>query len=119
MTKALMVLLNGIDETQRRLIHTQIKQHAQQWWHEMPDVWIILSDESLSIWHTRLKVFVPSMPSNMMIFTLPDEGRQWSAVGDPSKWKWIKENYLQPTGNPRRQLPVGHNAAGVRTAAQN
>jgi hypothetical protein len=117
MTKALMILLDGIDETQRRLIHAQIKGHAQEWWHEMPDVWMVLTDEPVATWHNRLKVFVPSQPGFLMIFSLPDQGRQWSASGVPSKWKWIRENYSAPTGNPRRQLPVGQNAAGVRTAA--
>lgn len=118
MTRALMVLLDGIDETQRRLIHAQIKTHAPKWWHEMPDVWMILTEETVAVWHDRLKVFVPSQPSFLMIFSLPDQGRQWSANGMPGKWKWIKENYSNPSGVRARQLPVGQNAAGLGAAAR-
>lgn len=117
MTKSLIVLLDGIDETQRKLIHAQVKAHAEHWWHEMPDVWIIMSDESPAIWQQRLRVFVPTLPGFLLVFALPEgENRKWSGSGARNKWKWIHENYAAPGGQSARPLPENAkvNSAPVR-----
>lgn len=108
MTEFVMIIVDGIDETQRTLMHAQIKKHATGgWWHEMPDVWIAESDHSVEVWRQRLGVFVPHAPSLLLVFKLPSEGnRKWSGSGVRSKWLWILENYATPGGKqPQPSLP--------------
>lgn len=105
MTEFVMVLVDGIDETQRTLMHAQIKKQSKGWWHEMPDVWIVESNEAVEVWRQRLGVFVPHAPALLLVFKLPSPGeRKWSGSGVKSKWVWILENYATPGGKP--PMPV-------------
>lgn len=102
-----LIILNGIDETQRTLIHASIKDGASEWWHQLPDVWIAKGAGTQGLrsevqwWRDRLKVFVPHAPSSLLVFLLPPEGkRAWSAKGMKSTWAWLETNYATPGGNP-------------------
>ncbi|MFL4475555.1 hypothetical protein ACIPVK_16285 [Paeniglutamicibacter sp. MACA_103] len=107
MSGFLIILLAGIDETQRTLIHAQVKKNAEEWWHEMPDVWIVASDESPQAWRERLKVFVPNAPGFLLVFMLPAEGgRKWATSGLKSKWKWVLDEYATPNGRLPANKPA-------------
>ena len=73
MSRAFIVVTDGLDETQRSLIHYQIKEHAEDWWHEFPDIWVVVGGQSPVEWRDRLGVFAPLLPSGVLVIQLAGE----------------------------------------------
>lgn len=96
-----LIVFDDIDTTQQNLIHSQIKDQAEDWWHRMPNVWIVKSDMSTSDWRESLKPFIPQdQPGELLILALPQEGRrQWSGYMQTSKYDWLSRVYARSRGD--------------------
>lgn len=77
MSNAFVVLAYRIDNTQRHLIHQTVKAVAEDWWHEFPDVWIVVGGDKASEWRNRLEVFTPTAPSGLLVLRL--DGSEWES----------------------------------------
>ncbi|WP_433355040.1 hypothetical protein ACQPYV_31925 [Micromonospora saelicesensis] len=95
--KFFLIVAEGIDNTQRELIQHLIKAEADDWWHELLDVWIVRGGLSASNWRARLSVFVPAAPSGIMVFglpTLPAEREiAFRMPKGSARTKWLYEVY--------------------------
>ena len=102
----LIVIADGIDSTQRMLIHEALVRDTEDWWHQLPNVWIIRSDRSPAAWLESLTVFVPKAPSALLVLQLSNDQKLWGAsLPDQTAVEWLATQYSQrPASNvtPRR-----------------
>lgn len=88
-----MVLLITYDKTKLSFdwdpLHDAIKA-AGTWWHHLPNVWIVDTTESPSIWTSRIKGLLPTNAS-LLIIEVTDN-RQ--GILPKTAWKWLQNrNY--------------------------
>ncbi|MEV0154142.1 hypothetical protein AB0H57_10435 [Micromonospora sp. NPDC050686] len=103
-----LVVAEQIDATQRNLIQHMIRTEAEDWWHESLDLWIVRGGESANDWRKRLGVFVPSAPSGIFVFKLPqaksERSLAWRLAKGYERTKWLYEVFLEkepPTPKPK------------------
>ncbi|WP_431835921.1 hypothetical protein [Cellulomonas sp. Y8] len=89
---AVVIIAYDIDATQRRLIHAAVREESDQWWHELPDVWVAISELNVTDWKSLLRGFVPQPPSGLMVFALPEDKRRFWHRG-PLDFTWFRENF--------------------------
>jgi hypothetical protein len=115
MSAACIIITVGLDETQRKLIHQQVKERAEDWWHEFPDLWVVVGGGSPIEWRDRLMVMTPFLPSGLLVFPLagddwPDR-KLFAAKMDSTKTAWFTgksaEKSLPKPEDPWAQLPAG------------
>ncbi|GAA4578645.1 hypothetical protein GCM10023176_54970 [Micromonospora coerulea] len=94
MTDFYLVVADQIDNTQRTQIQHVIREHAESWWHEFLDVWIVKGGESLSFWLKELRAIVPVKPSGILILKLPPDGSRAYASRAGASLTWLKEEYM-------------------------
>ena len=82
-----------MDSTQREQTQAFVKNHTANWWHQQPDVWIILSEEDLSFWFDHL-VAIFHDSAKFFILALPEYGSR--AYATKGYAEWLKDNYFEP-----------------------
>lgn len=104
MTSYHVIIADGIDNTQRKLMHETVKRLADSWWHELPDVWVVSGGpDDASGWRDVLRGFVPLTPSRLLVLQVkPTPGGRWAATDRTNSGftDWFKENL-----NLRSQSP--------------
>src|SRR4051812_49096018 len=82
----------------REAIQEMVKQNAEEWWHQMPDVWIVQGG-SVVDWRDRLLPLrtAAGVNSRGLVLQLPKPfgGRSWAATGQTAakEFSWFPENY--------------------------
>jgi hypothetical protein len=92
-----VIVVENVDDTQRVLIHEAVKEVAQDWWHQMGNVWIVQGLQRAGDWRDLLKPFVPLPPATLLVLRLPQmTQRSWATAfrkGD-NGGVWLKEKYM-------------------------
>lgn len=88
-----IIVAEDIDNTQRTLIHELVKAASDDWWHDLPDVWVVKGGGTADDWRDRLRPLVPLAPSSVMVLALkPTPGNRWATQGRLSTVSnWWKE----------------------------
>jgi hypothetical protein len=77
-----LIVADEIDNTQRTLLHELIKEHSDDWWHDLPNVWVAKGGGSAHEWFERIQPLVPLSPSTVMVLALQTTpGNRWAAKG--------------------------------------
>lgn len=100
MTESVLLIIGDeINNTQRNQIHAAVRSEAKTWWHEMPDVWMVKTDDSAVAWRDRLGVVV-GIGGSLLVLGLPDMGgRTWATRGKIGL-DWLRDHY----GNSPREI---------------
>jgi hypothetical protein len=106
-SKAFVVLATSLDETQRTLIHEAIKSKAEDWWHELPDVWVVVGGESAEFWRDIVGMMTPIAPSGVLVLELAGEGwpevkKGWASRMVKARTAWF--NPPDPWATPGKEL---------------
>ena len=100
---ATVIIVDSVTTEQREAVHEVIKERAAAWWHHVPDVWIVLSDQTTADWKNLLKTELHAGPASLLTLRLPgDKGGRWSTFGfsrKPESTQWLKTN-LTPWERP-------------------
>jgi hypothetical protein len=89
-----IVLVEGLDATQNKLIHEAVKENSEVWWHEFENTWIIKGGGDVAKWRDRLSVIVSLPGCQLLVMGLPTMGaRSWAGRMAASRIEWLKENY--------------------------
>src|SRR5665213_3631225 len=89
---ALILCAFGIDATQRDQIQSLVRKNAEDWWHQQPDIWIILDDKLQTYWHEHLLTIFHNQAKFFML-KLPSRGdRGYATKGYAT---WLRENYFK------------------------
>jgi len=87
-----VIVAEHIDNTQRSLIHEQVKKHAEDWWHQFEDVWVVKGDKNAGAWRDLLGPMVSLPHSSLLILKVKNTpGGRWATVMPTSKSMWFRE----------------------------
>jgi hypothetical protein len=94
---AFLIVLDRASAEQRNAVHEAIKGHANGWWHQFADTWIVGGGVSAAEWRDLLRTHISS-PAGVLVLRLPDAAsasRNWAMFGPDAKIRaeWIHENY--------------------------
>jgi hypothetical protein len=77
-----IIIVEEIDNTQRTLIHELVKSHSADWWHDLPDVWVVKGGGTANEWMQKIAPMVPLLPSSAMVLALKEsKGHRWASQG--------------------------------------
>jgi hypothetical protein len=114
--KFFLIVVENIDETQRRLIQALVKRKSASWWHEMLDVWIVQGG-GISQWVNDLNIIITgSEHDQCMVLALPDpkKERALGMVLPAAAKQWLIEVYSKG-GTLKVQTPA--KVAGKKTSS--
>jgi hypothetical protein len=88
-----IITADAINNTQRTLLHQVVKENADDWWHRMPNVWVVKGGGGATAWRDRLRPIVPLAPSSVLVLPLRATGKQrWASVGPRAQiGSWLRE----------------------------
>ncbi|GAA2082156.1 hypothetical protein GCM10009840_17800 [Pseudolysinimonas kribbensis] len=86
-----MIVVEGIDNTQRALMHNWIKANAEAWWHQLADVWVVIGHDA-GYWRDGLTSFALPVKTKLLVIAVKETpGGRWA-----SKWvegtEWFGAN---------------------------
>lgn len=87
---AFVLIAEDIDATQRTLMHNFIKKNAENWWHQMSDVWVVVG-QSAAFWRDNLRSFTLPKTSILVLALKQGRGGRWAThgvIGGP----WFNEH---------------------------
>lgn len=90
-----VVLLDRASPEERERTHDAVKENSSGWYHHQTDTWIVRG-KTAAEWRDILKSVLDRGPSNLLVFTLPEEGaRSWAYWGPNAKKRgeWLHRNY--------------------------
>lgn len=89
-----IVVLDQATDDHREAVQAIVKAHANGWWHNFTDVWIVGGHE-VTYWRDLIKPTLALSPARVLVMGLPDMGqRAWATAGLPQPmFKWLREAY--------------------------
>jgi hypothetical protein len=97
-----LIILSDPAPTLREAVQELVVQHASEWWHQLPDVWIVQGDDPKA-WRDRLAPLKTAAGdgSSLLVLSLPDSYRAWAFRGPNNKLvtEWLYENYTGGTAS--------------------
>ena len=93
---ACVIIVEGIDNTQRSLIQGWIKTACEDWWHQLPNVWLAVG-QTPGFWRDGVQPFLLPGNSAMVLAVKNTKGNRWAIVGVKDDDDWF-ENHLPPVG---------------------
>jgi hypothetical protein len=97
---AYIIILDDATPSLREGVQDLIKQHTENWWHRLPDVWIVEGGGAPSAWRDRIRpllVAAGAETTSALVLRLPEADgiRGWASYGPGGKerMKWLRENY--------------------------
>jgi hypothetical protein len=91
-----LIIVSDPPSSLREAIQEVVVQHSPEWWHQLPDVWIVEGGTALE-WRNRLtplKTAAGATGVTILVFHLPDlNDRDWAAHGPPPNFEWLHGNY--------------------------
>jgi hypothetical protein len=88
-----ILVASNIDNTQRSLIQSWIKQTTEEWWHQLPDVWLVVG-KNPTFWRDGLKKFQLPGSAFLVLALKNTHGERW-ATSNVGNTKWLN-NHLPP-----------------------
>jgi hypothetical protein len=88
---AYVIVVDGIDNTQRTLMHSWVKSVTDNWWHQLPDVWIVLGREP-GYWRDGLQPFAMDATKILVLALKETRGHRWATHRVPSA-EWFGEHF--------------------------
>src|SRR5689334_2683453 len=85
-----ILVVEGIDETQRRLVGNAIKMYAPEWWHQMYDVWVFSGGGESTTWSERLAMIIDE--GRFLLMQLQQPG-SWASRLPEGQSDWFREIY--------------------------
>ncbi|WP_328532969.1 hypothetical protein OG836_22490 [Micromonospora zamorensis] len=92
-----VIMVEGIDETQRRLVQSLVKRKAESWWHELLDVWIVQGG-SVRDWTNDLSIIITGATKDyFVVLSLPAENmeRRVGLLLPSSRKEWLSQVYTR------------------------
>jgi len=71
-SKAFVILLGYASDEQRERVQALVKEHANGWWHHMPDAWIAGGNDH-KFWGNTMAPVVAGTSARVLVLRLPDE----------------------------------------------
>lgn len=100
-----LISFDGIDSTQRVLVHQHVKKNALSWWHQQENIWVVQGGSGVRHWRDLLKVFTSGTGANLYVFQLPYNGqREVAGVGKTLSFDWFKDEPFIGRKNPNLEL---------------
>lgn len=96
-TIAFVIAVDGIDNTQRTLMHSWIKSQTEEWWHQLPDVWVVVG-RTAKFWRDGLQPFTLPTTQILVMGLKGTPGERW-ATHRVSNSDWFK-GHLPPIIEP-------------------
>src|SRR4051794_10277344 len=69
-----LIILDQPDPLEREAVHEIVKAYADEWWHELENVWIA-SGHSPEFWRDVTRPALPFGASGVVVIALPPESR--------------------------------------------
>ena len=93
-----VVIVDGIDATQRELLHARLKEKTESWWHQLPDVWVVQGGyESVQALRDDLAPIMGLPASQLLVLALKTtSGGRWAASAKGEFTTWFKDNLSGP-----------------------
>lgn len=95
-TDSFIIVFDELSDERREVAHAFIKEKADGWWHNMPNVWIV-GGRDAGYWRDELKPIVAGTDAAIFVMKLPTElpQRHWAFYGPKAneKTRWLKETY--------------------------
>ena len=90
-----IIVAEGLTSERREVCHELIKEHAEEWWHQMPDVWIA-GGLSAATWRDHLTPDIRGTGASVMVFRLPPDRTGWAYFGIKAdeRLAWLHERYV-------------------------
>lgn len=93
---AYVVALGNATDAQRQAVQAIVKAHANGWWHNLPDVWIV-GGQTHSYWADLIKPVLATSAARVMVLELPRslDHRMFATRGPlpPSSSTWLWKSY--------------------------
>ncbi len=109
-----VIIASDIDNTQRSQIHEVVKRDGEDWWHQLPDVWVVKGGE-LATWQRSMKVIASIGNSAILTLALkPTPGARWAVAGDAASMdhQWFGSVMTRhPPGAQSPKQPESHRSA--------
>lgn len=102
-----MIILGAPTSALREGVQELVTQHTTDWWHQLPDVWIVAGG-SPAEWRDRIRPLKIAAGEHGTVLVLrlpePGAGRSWASSGsdNDSVTEWLYENY---TGGWSKKSP--------------
>jgi hypothetical protein len=94
-----LIILDEPTANLREAFQEVVTQHSENWWHQLPDVWIVQGDTPTE-WRDRFRPLrtaagAEGQASSIWVFELPAEGRAWAAIGPDgaARSDWLYKYY--------------------------
>jgi hypothetical protein len=89
------IYIEPAEQVQREQVHALILENANDWWHGMEDLWLVVGARA-SYWRDLLGAIFPTTTSGRILVlkldTAPNEGRwAYRATFGESGQQWIEE----------------------------
>jgi hypothetical protein len=90
---AFVIALGNASDAQREAVQAIVKAHADDWWHNLPDVWIV-GGQSHTYWGDLIKPVLALSQARVLVLELPrDKNQRMFATrgklpGDALDWLW-------------------------------
>ena len=100
LSKPFVLLLGYATDTQREQVQTLVKEHANGWWHHVPDAWIVGGHDH-KFWANTVGPILSGTAARLLVLELPHETsqRMFAQRGRASRssldWLW-KTYYGRP-----------------------
>lgn len=95
--KIFVLMLDRASAEQINSVQEIVKEHAEEWWHNLDNVWLIGSDATANVWRDLLKPILKGTGASVLVLRLPaaEIERNWSFFGPNGKERcsWIYEHY--------------------------
>src|SRR4051812_33387056 len=100
--------LGNATDAQREAVQAIVKAHANGWWHNLPDVWIV-GGQTHKYWADLISTVLAGSPAQLLVLKLPrSEAERMFAHRGPlpkvsSDWLW-KQYYGQDPPAPKKRV---------------
>jgi hypothetical protein len=77
-----LIVTSQANDSQRNAVQAIVKEHANGWWHQLPDICIVGGHDHV-YWRDLIKPVLLLSNASVIVFQLPDEKkhRMWAAAG--------------------------------------
>jgi hypothetical protein len=98
-----LLILDRANDLEREAIQEIVRVHADEWWHELADVWVIRGHPP-AYWIKLMKPIIPRGKSGILLLPLPEDVAEgelsYFGPGYQEKLAWLDEIFPSRRGTP-------------------
>lgn len=104
-----IIVFDELSSERREVAHALIKEKANGWWHNMPNIWIVGGHTSV-YWRNELKPVIVGTNAAILVMRLPKELplRDWAYFGPKAeaRTRWLDETYGGVEKKKKKKAPA-------------